>query len=171
MGIMVAELARENMDAARTIMRRYLWNLSEESGGIAWGAPESMAEIMTVDDGLAREFAHMLVSFIMPGGNYLEHEPLQTGVVWGIGRLAEKRPNLVRHAVPYLLPLLASGDPAIRGLAARALGLIGDSSAGPGLRGVLRDEEEFDLYVNRNFVRRRVGDVAKEALASLEENA
>lgn len=171
MGVTVAELANEDVEAARIIMRRCMWNLNEESGGIAWGVPESMGEIMALHDGLAEEFAHILVSFIMPEGNYLEYEPLQRGVVWGIGRLAEKRPELVRPAAPYLTPLLSSGDAGIRGLAARALGLIGDKSAGAGLEDLLNDEDKFELYFDRNLVRRKVGDVAKQALVLIKENA
>lgn len=46
MGKSVARLAEEDLEAARVVMRRFLWSLNDESGGIGWGAPESMAEAM-----------------------------------------------------------------------------------------------------------------------------
>ncbi len=45
MGQVVAKLAREQMEAARIVMRRLMWNLNDESGGIGWGSPEAMAEM------------------------------------------------------------------------------------------------------------------------------
>ena len=46
MGATLARLADADMEAARIVMRRLLWSLNDESGGIGWGAPESMAEAM-----------------------------------------------------------------------------------------------------------------------------
>ena len=46
MGTAMARLADQEMEEARIVMRRFLWSLNDESGGIGWGAPESMAETM-----------------------------------------------------------------------------------------------------------------------------
>ncbi|MBU4421299.1 MAG: hypothetical protein KKH84_09905, partial [Proteobacteria bacterium] len=46
MGAVVSDLADHNMESARIVMRRLLWNLNDESGGIGWGSPEAMGEIM-----------------------------------------------------------------------------------------------------------------------------
>ncbi|NIR18057.1 MAG: HEAT repeat domain-containing protein, partial [Desulfobacterales bacterium] len=63
MGRVVAKMADEDMESARVIMRRLMWNLNDESGGIGWGSPEAMAEILTCHDGLAKEYAHILISY------------------------------------------------------------------------------------------------------------
>lgn len=88
-GILVADLAQKDMEGARSILRRMIWWLNEESGGIGWGIPEAMGEILARNDTLAGEFAPILVSYVQPEGNFLEFELLQRGVLWGIGRLAE----------------------------------------------------------------------------------
>ena len=44
MGQVVATLANDNMESARIIMRRLMWSLNDESGGIGWGAPEAMGQ-------------------------------------------------------------------------------------------------------------------------------
>ena len=38
MGDAVARLAATEMEEARIVMRRFLWSLNDESGGIGWGA-------------------------------------------------------------------------------------------------------------------------------------
>ena len=91
-GIIVAELADHNIESARVIMRRLMWSLNDESGGIGWGAPEAMAEIMARNKRLADEYLKILISYSEPGKNYLEHEGLQKSVRRGLERLACKRP-------------------------------------------------------------------------------
>ncbi len=127
LGPTVARIAREDLEAARVVIRRLMWMLNEESGGMAWGAPEGMAECLYHHPGLAEEYTHILVSYIRPDGNMLEYPPAQRGVAWGIGRLAEKeRARLLDLKAPnYLTPLLDSPDHAAAGLAAWALGRLG----------------------------------------------
>jgi hypothetical protein len=121
-----ARLAIDNMEEARVVVRTLMWNLTEECGTIGWGMPEAFGEILAQHAGLAKEFAHVLVSYIREDGNYLEFEPLQRGAVWGIARLAEAHPNLVRDldATRYLKPLLNCENEDIRREVDRALELM-----------------------------------------------
>ena len=92
MGVVVSRLAVTQMESARVVMRRLMWSLNDESGGIGWGAPEALGEITARHALLAGEYAHILVSYICPDGNFLEHPVLQRGLLWGLGRLAHERP-------------------------------------------------------------------------------
>jgi hypothetical protein len=168
MGVLVADLASRDLESARVVMRMLMWNLTEECGGIAWGVPEAMAEIMARHETLAREYVQILVSYMREDGNFLEYEPLQRGLIWGIGRLSEVEKELLvaHHAGRYLLPYLESGDAAVRGLAARALGLLGASEAGTKLEALLEDREEVRLYLDRELLTSSVGDLARQALGS-----
>ena len=125
MGAVVAKLADEDMESARVIMRRLMWNLNDESGGIGWGSPEAMGEILACNETLAKEYAHILISYIREEGNFQEHKLMQRSVLWGIGRLSQVRPELVKGAVPYLLPYLKSRDDTARGLAVWIMGYLG----------------------------------------------
>jgi len=165
-GVVTAHLADQDMESGRVIMRRLMWNLNDESGGIGWGSPEAMGETLARHEGLANEFASILLSYAREDGNYLEHEALQRGLLWGIGRLCRVRPGLVRDAVPYLILFLQSGDAAVRGLAARVMGLVGSKEARPKLESLTGDEAEIQLYSGNKLLRRKVGDLAKEALKS-----
>ncbi len=96
-GIVVSKLANENVESARVIMRRLMWSLNDESGGIGWGAPEAMAEIMTKNAKLADEYYKILLSYSRPGPNYLEHQSLRESVLQGLERLQKVRPDLLRN--------------------------------------------------------------------------
>ena len=126
MGIVVSGIADENMEDARIVMRKLMWNLTEECGGIGWGIPEAMGEIMACNERLANEYTKILVSYINENGNFLEYEPLQQGALWGIRRLAEVRPELLKEcdAHKYLCNFLDSNDNIIKELAAESLKMI-----------------------------------------------
>ena len=169
MGVVVSQLADRDLEAARVMMRRLMWNLNDESGGMGWGSPEAMGEILATHSGLAHEYAHILLSYAREDGNYLEHEGLQRGLLWGIGRLSETRPELVRGAAVFLLPYLASQDGMIRGLSARIMGLLQAKEAQPMLRRLTDDESELIIMDEHNLTTRRVKDLAEEALRSIDE--
>ena len=166
-GEVVSLTARSEPESARVVMRRLLWNLNDESGGIGWGSPEAMGEIMALSETMAREFAHMLVSYVWPDGNFLEHEVLQRGVLWGIGRLAQERPALTMDAAPFLIPFLTSGDPNHRGLAAWALSPMRNQTVIEPIATLCDDPAEIELFLNRQLVTRTVGQLAEEALVIL----
>ncbi len=167
MGAVVAKLAEKDMESARVIMRRLMWSLNDESGGIGWGAPEAMGEIIASHEGLAKEYASILISYVREDGNFLEYGPLQRCAVWGIGRAAQVRPRLVQDAVPHLILFLKSPDATVRGLSAWTVGLLGAEAARPQLEALLGDEAEVPLYVDDMLMVRCVGDLAKDALAGI----
>lgn len=117
-GAVIARLADTQLEDARVLMRRLMWTLNDESGGIGWGSPEAMGEAMARNPRLTKEYANILVSYLNPDGNYLEHETLQCGVLWGVGRLAGVRPLAAVAAAPFLAPFFESALPLHRGLAA-----------------------------------------------------
>ena len=88
MGQVVSNLADTDMESARVVMRRLIWNLNDESGGIGWGSPEAMGDIMACHQRLAEEYHRLLISYVRPEGNFLEHPQLQKGLLWGLARLA-----------------------------------------------------------------------------------
>ena len=172
-GEVLTRLADKDMEAARIVMRRYLWSLNDESGGIGWGAPEAMAEAMFHHDGLCDEYLHMLISYMRPDGplehqdgNFLELPELQRGLLWGIGRLAEKRAPLLlqKGVVPDLLTFLVSEDGTVRGMAARALGLLGAEDAVDELKSLLNDEQAVRFYHDGEIAVITVADLARTAL-------
>ena len=172
-GQVMDAIARTDMEGARVIMRRILWNLNEESGGIGWGMPEATGEILARNDNLAREFAPVLISYIRPDGNFLEFGLLQRGVLWGIGRLAEVQPQLIQSlgAEQYLRPYLCSHDSSVRGLAAWILGFVGGGESIPHLGNLLQDGAEIKLYKDQKFQIARVRELVSQSLTLIKRRA
>ncbi len=176
MGSTVARLAAEDMETARIVIRRLLWSLNDESGGIGWGAPESLAEIMTRHEGLAREYINMLTSYMREDGeemwqegNFLEHKILQRGLLWGIGRLAGKRRTMLlqQDITANLLAYLPANDVAVRGLAVRSLGLMKTDNAAGALQSLVTDTAALRLYEDELLKTVSVGELARQALNRL----
>jgi len=161
MGVVVSNLADHDMESARVIMRRLIWNLNDESGGIGWGSPEAMGEIMARHDRLAEEYHKILISYIMPDGNYIEHEILQRGVLWGIGRLAHARPQLVEDSVLFLLPYMQSEDANLRGLAAWTAGLFDSKTTRMLLKRLENDQATLTIYLDGKLEEFTVAQLAR----------
>ncbi|RZB34491.1 MAG: hypothetical protein SRB1_00259 [Desulfobacteraceae bacterium Eth-SRB1] len=162
MGAVVSNLADHDMESARVIMRRLVWNLNDESGGIGWGSPEAMGEIMARHDRLAQEYANILVSYINPDGNYIEHEALQRGVLWGIGRLSHVRPEFVRDSEHFLIPYMESKDANLRGLAAWTARTICTTKTKSFLLRLGNDNSKIKIFLNNSLIECTVGTLAKE---------
>lgn len=101
-GEVVSKIAENDIEFARTIVRRLMLSLTEESGGIGWGAPVAMGEIMARSKKLANEYHKILISYTLGGGNELDFENLQKDVIAGLKRLSRVHPELVKE-VDHLL--------------------------------------------------------------------
>lgn len=167
MGVVVSGMADGGeMEAARVVMRRLMWSLNDESGGIGWGSPEAMGEITARHHRLAEEFHRILTSYVMVEGNFLEHEVLQRGLLWGIGRLAHVRPALIAYVLPHLEPFFDSPDPIHRGLAVWAAGPMADARTKTLINALGNDNAELTLYADGRLHVRTVADLVRNALSS-----
>jgi hypothetical protein len=166
MGEVVDRLADTEMESARVIMRRYIWQLNDESGGIGWGCPEAMGEIMARNENIAEEFWCILISYIRPDGNFLEHEVLQRGVLWGVGRLAHARPQLLKTSVDYLHPYMQTDDPHLRGLAAWAAGALRNMHTEVILNQLKNDRAKLSIFLEGHLMRCSVAELAEKALTT-----
>ncbi len=164
MGGVVSRLAEAEMESARVVMRRLMWTLNDESGGIGWGAPEAMGEITARHAGLAREFACILVSYIRTDCNFLEHPVLQRGVLWGLGRLAHARPDRAQDAAPFIAPFLESPDAFHRGHAVWLLQALTATSRTSAVVALSGDQAPFQFYFDGHLYEVTVADAVRGRL-------
>ncbi len=120
-GATVTRLAENDIEQARVVMRRFMWTLNDESGGIGWGSPECMGEIMARRQDLGLEYSRILFSYLAQGDtgsdNYLEYLPLRRGAFWGLARLAQGDPVLSREGLSQVQKALKQeSDPEILAL-------------------------------------------------------
>jgi hypothetical protein len=175
-GRIVPAMADEDPESARIVMRRLLWSLNDESGGIGWGAPEAMAEIMCHCTLLRQEYMHMLVSYlredgegILEDGNFLELPLLQRGLLWGIGRLCQghRLEMITRQLDDDIIAYLSSPDHQVVGLAIWCLGMLRGSFATGKIASFLDHAGEVHLFVDSTLKTITVGKLAEDALKQI----
>jgi hypothetical protein len=160
LGLVVNRMAEEDLESARNIMRRLMWSLNDESGGIGWGSAETMGEILAMNDTLAKEYCCILTSYVRKDCNPLENALLERGVLWGIGRLAQSKPDLLGDCGSHVVPYLASTDPIHRGFGLWALGFMGFRLSPDQLAPLLADTSIISLYENETLSSWRICDLA-----------
>ena len=170
-GLLAVPPAGTDLEATRNILRRMMWFLNEESGGTGWGIPEALGEILARNETLAREFAPILLSYIQPGDNFLDFEPLQRGALWAVGRVARAFPGLLRSlgAGNSLLPFLESKVSGVRGLAVWGRAPLGDVKTLSVLVRLRGDEEVIQLCLDGQFSSRPIGQLAEEAVKAIRK--
>jgi len=172
-GWLVPAMAEKDLEAARIVMRRFLWMLNDESGGIGWGVPEALAEIMCHSEQLRREYLHMLLSYmredgeeLYQDGNYLELPMLQRGLLWGIGRLClEHRQEMIeRNIIEEVSAYLESADLHVVGLAIWCLGILGVEEGVQKIKRFATCDEPLRLFLNDEITEISMAELVQRVL-------
>lgn len=164
MGHTTARLAHWDLEQGRIVMRRLMWSLNDESGGIGWGAPECMGEIMARHGGLAREYHGILFSYLVErhdgADNYLEYLPLRRGAFWGLARLAQADPALAFRAKDKALSALdRENDTFILACLCRFFQLTSGIPEQLAAKALSRQEQAVDFYWDRKLSSLRLKDI------------
>ncbi len=175
-GFVVPVIAEHDLEQARTVMRRFLWMLNDESGGIGWGVPEAMAEVMYYSRPLGREYLHMLVSYtkddgpeLFQDGNFLELDMMQEAVLWGLCRVAPVYPDqLADHNLDANLDVyFLSPSARIKGLVCRLAGVLKLQRRRGDLLAARDDYRALRFYEQGDFICSSVAEQARAALQKL----
>jgi hypothetical protein len=137
LGRVAVVLARTGLEPVRELLRRVLWLMNDESGGLLWMGPEVMGAVLACVPALCGEFGAILTSF-------LEEEPFRAGTRWALWRLSGVSPDVLRGAAGALNASLGDPDPAVRGLGVLAL-----RAAGADLPDLSRDQAAFAAFDHR----------------------
>ncbi len=166
-GVVTAALAEEDPESARVIIRRFLWQLNDESGGIGWGIPEALGESLARSALLAKEYGRLVLSLIKEDENYLEHPPLLAGALWALARLLQNRAHLLKESEAPLISYGHHPEPAFRALALWGLGAVGSSLSLPLIESLEADSAPVRLYRNETFENTAVGELARQARSAV----
>lgn len=134
LGRAAAVAAQGDLEPVRELVRRALWLMNDESGGLSWYAPQVIGAVLANVPALCGELGGILASF-------LEEEPFRAGTRWGLWRLAGTSAEVVRAASAELAASLSDPDPSVRGHAALAL-----RAAGVAVPGLAEDRGSFALF-------------------------
>ncbi|HMK55516.1 MAG TPA: HEAT repeat domain-containing protein [Dissulfurispiraceae bacterium] len=111
MGYVAKELGAARQDILRDTVRKLLWSMGDESGGIGWSAPEILGEIV-------RSVSDAFSDIVPILWTNREEASFRPGVVWAMIRISQVRPDLLSITGDELLELANDPNPAVRGYTA-----------------------------------------------------
>jgi hypothetical protein len=114
-GVVGAQIATSGIERVRDFIRRLLWQMNDESGGIAWHAPEVLGELLFRIPPLVDEYGRLLFQF-------LRQSPFESGAHFALARIATRESDLIRECEEELRSSLDDEHPAVRAWARIALG-------------------------------------------------
>ncbi len=92
-GRIVGRLGDDDYETARGYIRRFMWDVTEESGTVGWSVPEILGEIIRENPSPFMDIIPLVFSL------YDEEMPFRSGVLYAIGRIGEKYPEYVKDGL------------------------------------------------------------------------
>lgn len=147
-------IVHEDPQRVRNIIQRLIWSVSDESGGIGWGAPEMLGEIVVNCPDLTADIPPIILSL-------KEDAIFLRGVLWAIGRLAAATMGWSDGAERIVRESLDHPDPAVRGLGLWAASKQRIEGIEDRVAGMLNDNARFKIYEDHELKEITVGEMAK----------
>ncbi|HIJ90220.1 MAG: HEAT repeat domain-containing protein [Desulfobulbaceae bacterium] len=163
LGQVCRRLSTRKPGAVSDLLHR-LFEACSDSAAAHWGLLESIGSIIAARADIYGGFArHLLMHRGVP--------TTRVQVLWALGTIAEKRPDIVR-ATPFysLFPFVTHSEPITRGHAVRLLGRIAATEVESEIEKLTGDEAELTIYEQGQPVRTTVAELAREALAHLHRS-
>jgi hypothetical protein len=156
-------LVKTEHEFLRNAIRKLLWSLSDESGGIGWAAPELLGEIVSADP---EGFADIIP--LIAEVYDVEEQTFKPGVMYALTRIAEVSPELVANYQKVIIRSLVDTNPLIRIYTLELVGLLWSVESKKWSNGYKKNVEtainnmKYDkkvawIYKNNDFIDIEVG--------------
>ncbi|NOQ66345.1 MAG: PBS lyase [Desulfobacterales bacterium] len=143
-------------------MLHLLFEACADSAASSWGAVETIGSIIAERPDIYGSFTRHLLG-------YIGDSSTRAQVLWALGTIADKRPDLVRNTSFYqLIELLDSPLVAVKGYMLRLLGRLKATEVAGKIRMLQEDTTSLKIYENGLPVHTDIGTLAKEALQLIE---
>jgi hypothetical protein len=119
MGRVAKALVKTHIEFLRTTVRKLLWSLSDESGGIGWAAPELLGEIVSSDPEGFADIVPLIAEVYD-----IEEQTFRPGVVYALARIAEVSPETVATYQKIIIMSLIDTNPLIKIYALELVALV-----------------------------------------------
>jgi hypothetical protein len=149
-------------EKVRIYIRTLFWSMTDESGGIGWSSPQTIAEIIVNIPELIDPYGSMMIA------HSIDEPPLIKGGLWGIGRLSKKITEAVKFFQDKVLAIFDTKDIEALGLLAWAMGEIGFEPAKPFLERLRMRPEPLRIYMNGDFCEKNLDQWVEEAITKIE---
>ena len=139
-----------------------LFEACADSASSNWGAVETIGSIIAARPDIYGSFTRHLLAYIGDPSSRAQ-------VLWALGSIAEKRPDLVRNTSFYqLIGLLDSPLTLVKGYMLRLLGRLKAKEVASQIRMMQEDTTPLIIYENGLPVQTDIGTLAKEALQLID---
>lgn len=149
-------------EKVRNYIRTLFWSMTDESGGIGWNSPQTIAEIIVHIPEIIDPYGSMMIA------HTIDEPPLVKGGLWGIGRLGKRIAESVAFFQNRIFELFKSNDPEILGHLAWAMGEVGHEMALPFIKALIKSPEQVSIYSGGNFFKKSLGEWAAEAIEKIQ---
>jgi hypothetical protein len=155
---------RGQEEKVRNYIRTLFWSLTDESGGIGWSSPQTIAETIANIPEIVDPYGSMMIAYT------IDEPPLVKGGLWGIGRLGPIITDAVKSFQDTLLTFFNNEDVEILGLLSWAMG---EARVKPSLAyqmSLIGREEPAEIYIGGNFRKKPLGQWARDAVSLLKSD-
>lgn len=131
--------AKGDLEDLREIIRRLLWSMNDESGGVGWFAAEAAAAIMVGVPALIDEYGVILAS-------NMRMSPFEPSVHRALARIIPLKPELFTETAVELVDSLESANAVERACAAICLSAVDSVKYEQRVSELMADDSPFSLY-------------------------
>jgi hypothetical protein len=169
-------LVKTDEEFLRVTIRKLLWSLSDESGGIGWAAPEILGEVVSADPGKFSDIIPLIAEVYE-----IEEKVFRPGVIYALMRIAETSPELVLNYQKVIIRSLVDNDPLTRIFALDLVRILWpfagqnkiwskeyQNKIENAINNMICDGKVVWTYQNNAFIDREVGDTANNLLKELK---
>ena len=162
MGQVCRKLSTRKPGAVSDLLHR-MYEACTDSAATHWGLLESIGSIIALRPDIFGGFARHLLMYRNLTSSTMH-------VLWALGTIAKKRPDVVRGTPFYsLFPFISHEDSSIRGHAIRLFGRIKATEVLGEIEKLTDDNAELTVYEEGQPIKTTVSALAKAALKNLSE--
>ncbi|HIJ79957.1 MAG: PBS lyase [Desulfobulbaceae bacterium] len=162
MGQVCRRLSTRKPGAVSDLLHR-MYEACSDSAATHWGLLESIGSIIAARPDIYGGFArHLLMYRNLPTST--------TQVLWALGTIAEKRPDIIR-ATPFysLFSFIEHENSIIRGHAVRLFGKIKATEVASEIEKLIQDNAELTVYEEGQPIKTTVAALAEAAFTNLSK--
>ena len=162
LGQVCGRIAAREPGAVADLLHR-LFEACADSASSSWGMVEGIGAIIAGRPDVYGAFTRHLFAYMGDPGT-------REAVLWGLGEIAQIRPDLIR-TIPFysLFPVLNHDDPVMRALVLRILGRMQAKEAGLQIMGLKHDDSKVTLSDRGESINTTVAKLAQEALTLIHQ--
>lgn len=120
-GLVAQALVKTDDEFLRITIRKLLWSLSDESGGIGWAAPEILGEIVSASPEKFSDIIPLIAEVFN-----VEERVFRPGIVYALARIAGTVPERVAGYQRIIIESLTDKDPMLKIYAIRLVDCVWD---------------------------------------------